>query len=568
MRALLAAPVLASLVVGGAWAQPNAARPGAVAVVEVHIPGPEAIQALVDDGYLIDSVRADTAVLYVTPEELDRLGSAGYDVQVLEWQPQLGKDLGAYHTYDEVTGQVQGYAASYGGICRLTSLGRSYQNRELWALVISDSPTTNEDEPEFRYVGGIHGDEPVGIEMCLYLAERLLTGYGTDSRVTGLVNTTEIWIVPLMNPDGLAAGSRLNAQGHDLNRTFPTFPDNFTETVFEGGVPDTTGYPVEVTRVAQWSAQRRFVAGAGFHAGALVVNYPYDDDGGASGVYAVSPDDLLFIDIALRYSSHNAPMYASAQFPQGISNGAKWYVITGGVQDWSYRYLGDNEVTVELSNTKTPPASALPALWANNEESMFSYLESVHLGVRGLVTDGRTGDPVSARITVAGNPQPVFTDPEVGDYHRMLLPGEYTLTFECPDVGSRTVPNVVVTDGVTTRLDVALSPDTDGDGVDDADEGEGDADGDGIPNYRDTDSDNDGIPDITEGLTNTDTDAIPDFLDIDSDNDGYEDGVERFLCHTDPYDPTSAPAMPLPLTWAGTASALAAAAMLLRKRTR
>ena len=58
------------------------------------------------------------------------------------------------------------------------------------------------------------------MEMCLYLINHLVDNYGTDPQVTALVDDTDIWIMPLMNPDGNAAGSRYNANGTDLNRDF------------------------------------------------------------------------------------------------------------------------------------------------------------------------------------------------------------------------------------------------------------------------------------------------------------------------------------------------------------
>lgn len=158
-------------------------------------------------------------------------------------------------------------------------------------------------------------------------------------------------------------------------------------------------------------------------------------------------------------------MWNSDEFENGITNGAAWYVIDGGMQDWNYRFLGCNEVTIELSNIKAPVASTLPTLWANNEESMLSYLEAVHIGARGLVTDRHTGAPLWARVTVEGNGQPVYTDPDVGDYHRMLLPGTYTLEFEADGYVTYTVTGVEVGEGDATRTDITLStPDVDGDG--------------------------------------------------------------------------------------------------------
>jgi len=133
------------------------------------------------------------------------------------------------------------------------------------------------------------------------------------------------------------------------------------------------------------------------------------------------------------------------------------------MQDWMYRYAGCCEVTIELSDTFQPPTTELGDYWDANRESMFAYLEAVHCGVRGVIRDATTGAPVFARVLVSGNAQPVFSDPDVGDYYRLLLPGEYTLTFQARGYQSVTVRSVIVQEGTATRLDVGLEPVSDGD---------------------------------------------------------------------------------------------------------
>src|SRR5262249_16614270 len=200
----------------------------------------------------------------------------------------------------------------------------------------------------------------------------------------------------------------------------------------------------------------RFVASANCHPGPLVVNYPWDTNNDGIANFAYTPDDALFREMSLTYSRQNTPMYNGVGgFSQGITNGDNWYEVAGGMQDWSYLYTGDNEVTIELNNTKYPSASTLPTLWNNNRESMLEYLESANWGVRGIVT-GAGGAPLAAKITLispAPSPAPdsshpathsVFTDPDVGDYHRMLLPGTYTLKFEAAGYQTQTISNIVV----------------------------------------------------------------------------------------------------------------------------
>jgi hypothetical protein len=514
VSALRAIWLFPALVVLAATAFAGNPRPGPIVIVEVHLPDRAALDALVKGDYDVSAVRGNVATVYTTPEERKRLEEAGYSVVEIGRQPGGPKEVAGYHTYATLTSDLQARAAAHPEICRLSSLGQSVRGREIWAVLVTDNPQVEEDEPESAYISTMHGDEPVGMELCVDFIDLLLSEYGTVQRITDLVNTTAIWVVPLMNPDGLALGTRYNADGYDLNRSFPAYPHDFTRTRFDGDPLGSSGRPSEVARMMEWSAAHNIVLAANFHTGALVVNYPYDDDGTPSGVEAPTPDDVLFRYISRRYSVHNPPMWNSATFTDGITNGAAWYVVIGGMQDWSYRYLSCNEVTIEVSNANLPPANALPGLWADNEESMLSYLECAHRSVRGIVTDQRTHAPVWAKVLVEGNPHPVFTDPAVGDYHRMLLPGTYTLTFSAPGYSSVTVDNVTVEGEMATRVDVALPL---------------------------LDDDHDGIPNNVEGTGDPDGDGIPNYLDTDSDNDGYSDSVEAFMAGTDPYDAASRP---------------------------
>lgn len=442
-------------------------------IVEVSITGPADMDSLTGWGFNVSHVFDTRAFVHVTEDELAILAALGFsperrDPYSSPQPPLTAEDPKAlappYHTYATLTADMTAYAADHSSITRLFTLGTSVQGRELWAMLISDNPDDEEDEPEFKYVSTMHGIEPVGMEMCVYFIDLLVNNYGSDTRITDLIDSTAIWIVPLMNPDGLELGSRDNAQGFDLNRNFPEWPEDWQGTIFDGAPLDNAGRPPEISHVMEWTASNSFVLSANFHTGALVVNYPYDDDNPEphpilrSYVDAPTPDDLLFEDISLRYSAYNLPMWNSPTFPQGITNGALWYEIWGGMQDWNYRYASCNEVTIELSNTFIPPAANLPGLWDDNRESMLTYLEAVHIGIRGLVTDHATGEPVYAKVLVAGNAHPVYTDPDVGDYHRMLLPGTYTLHYVAPGYLTKTVLDVMVFDGPATRVDVTLFP--------------------------------------------------------------------------------------------------------------
>ena len=68
---------------------------------------------------------------------------------------------------------------------------------------MSDNVAIDEAEPEVLFDGGTHSDEHMGVEMTLRIFHWLVDGYGSDPRITSIVNTREVWIVFIVNPDGV-----------------------------------------------------------------------------------------------------------------------------------------------------------------------------------------------------------------------------------------------------------------------------------------------------------------------------------------------------------------------------
>jgi len=390
------------------------------------------LQQLVDMGIDLDHHRTRTEVhAFVTDEEFQLISQMNFGIREIPNEAKLyfeelkqntmesRNPMEDYHNYIELTAFLQDIADNYPDITRLESIGQSVQGRELWVIEISDNPGINEIEPEFKYVANMHGDETVGRELSLYLIEWLVEGYGSDPRATDIINNTDVFIMPTMNPDGFESGSRYNAHGTDLNRDFP---DQFSD-------PNNTtiGREPETQAVMDWTWDHHFVLSANMHTGALVANYPYD--GPNSGVYSACPDDDLFIHISLAYANSH-PNMESGGFSNGITNGAQWYAISGGMQDWNYIWEEDFEITIEQNEVKWPSSNQLAGLWEDHREPMLVYLEEVHDGVRGIVIDANSGEPLSANISVQGIDHDILPDPENGDYYRLLSAGTYTITAQ------------------------------------------------------------------------------------------------------------------------------------------
>ncbi len=456
------------------WAQAVTATttvpktPPPVTVYEVDLPDAAALVTLTQSGLDVANVEGLTATVYVREDEQGLLASFGWPARVVEIQPGPANEklVNGYRSNPDIAAQFAAWFQAYPNLCRYESIGKSVNNQDLWAIKITQNPDTVADKPSVCYISTIHGDEPIGTDLCLRFCELLLSYYGTDAGITAFVNSTVIWVLPLMNPDGMDNRTRYNANNADLNRSFPVYATNFTTTLFDGERLGDAGRQPEVAAVMNWYAEQGFTLAANLHAGSQVVNYPYDNiPGVSSGSSAICPDDALFQNLSLRYATLNVSMHASTEFTNGITNGCAWYILVGGLQDWSYRFLGSLHVTIELSYTKWPSAITLNGYWLNNRAAMLAYLKAVHMGVRGLVTDRVTGTGVESKVMVQDNAEPMFGHPGLGNYHRPLLAGTYNLSWSAPGYITYHVDNIAVTSDTETRVDVGLSNgDVNGDG--------------------------------------------------------------------------------------------------------
>lgn len=216
-----------------------------------------------------------------------------------------------------------------------------------------------------------------------------------------------------------------------MNRNFPDF--------FRGGKSNGDSQP-EANAISRWLNQRQFVLSAAFHGGALVASYPFDNKGGA-GVLAslggyqpsLTPDDDTFQHLATTYSFNHRKMHSAGPcfpgdsvFPNGTTNGAAWYYLAGGMQDYNYVWNGVLELTLELGCCKYPSGDTLPEYWEDNKLAMLKYLGEANRGVRGQVRD-QFGNPIpNASVRIKDRNFGSKTT-QLGEYWRILVPGLYTL---------------------------------------------------------------------------------------------------------------------------------------------
>lgn len=373
-----------------------------------------------------------SAVVLVSSQEFTWLSTMNYSPQRVpddvakehgwKYSPELERD---FHSYSQMTTALQNIAATYSNFTRLYDLGHSVQGRVLWGLKITDNPDVEENEPEVRICGLHHGNEFMSAELPLNLALLLVQNYSIDPTITELVDNREIWIIPMVNPDGREANTRYNAHGIDLNRNYGYMPES------------STPYSEPETQAMRNNAlQNNFVLSLSFHCSGDIVNYVWNHK------TQPVPDNAAVVSLSNQYGSHNG---------YWVVEGYDWYQTLGDCNDFSYGCRGDIDWTIEVQTSNIPQA------WNYNRDAMLEIIDAADMGLTGVVTNANTGQPISATVWVEEAFWPCFTDPHVGDYHRVLLPGAYTVHYQANGFQEKIV-TVQVTAGNPTVLNVALNP--------------------------------------------------------------------------------------------------------------
>jgi carboxypeptidase T len=299
----------------------------------------------------------------------------------------------AYHTYAEMSAEVAAVAAAHPDIVQRFSIGKSYQGRQLWAAKVSDNVATDEAEPEVLFDGLHHSDEHMGLEMTLHILHWLVDGYGTDTRITNIVNTREIWIVFAVNPDGAEAdisGGRFHywrknrqpnagttAIGTDLNR-------NYGYRWGGGGRTSTNPLAITYRGPAAFSApetraMRDFLASRvvngrqqirtaiTFHEAGRLVMWPY------GYTYADVPADMTSQDHAA-LAAIGRHMAASNGYR--AEQASDLYITSGTTRDYEYGMYRIFAYTFELSNTDYPKSPAIATETARNKAAVLYLAET------------------------------------------------------------------------------------------------------------------------------------------------------------------------------------------------
>ena len=413
----------------------------------------------------VDRVDGNVVTAYANNYDFANFQRLGYEVK-LQTPPSLMEEVAmwdgsnrtqydwdSYPTYSAYENMMFQFATDHPDKCEIITLGTLPSGRKIMVAHLCDGAA--DGKPKFLYTSTIHGDETTGWIMMLRLIDYLLEN-PNEPEVDNVMKNIDLYIAPNTNPDGtyhsgnnnVNGATRENANGIDMNRNYAD-PHG-------GPHPDGHEYQTETQWFMDFAAEIPFVMGANYHGGAEVMNYPWDN------TYTLHADDAWYQMISHEYADecHTVNSNYMRDYNNGITNGAQWYMIGGGRQDYMNGYAQCRELTIECSNTKLPNGNQLPNFWNYNKSSLFLFMNQCLYGIHGVVTDSITGEPLEATITVTGHDDEysiVESHLPIGDFHRPIKGGSWTVIVSkdgyCPKVF-----DVAVNDYETVNLDVKLVP--------------------------------------------------------------------------------------------------------------
>ncbi len=311
-------------------------------------------------------VKPGVAEIVATPATMPTLEASGMRVEVVHkdleafYSSRIERkdtNFGGWHTYSENIAYLDSLHAEYPDlISEKWSIGWSHEGRNIWAVRLSDNAGTDEpDEPEILLDTMHHAREIMSSEFGILFADYLCANYGSDPVVTWLMDNRELYLVSIVNPDGMVYNETIAPQGGgmwrknrrdnggsygvDLNRNYPfewlgggSSPDPSSDT-YRGPSP---GSEPETQALMDFVNSREFVTHQTLHTYSNLTLYPW------GYTMQPSPDDDLFVHMATIMAQYNG--YEIGTAPDLL------YAVNGVTSDWAYAAGQGHDPILSFSN--------------------------------------------------------------------------------------------------------------------------------------------------------------------------------------------------------------------------
>jgi hypothetical protein len=346
---------------------------------------PAAITKMVEAGMDVWSVdvKARKAIGVMNQEQADLARSLGLSVQSMPSSVMRMRADSGYRTNEQIFTRMRALAAQGAAFgVELVDIGDSWEKTQgkAGSDILALHFTKGKGKPTVTFAGCHHAREIVTPEMVLKMAEHLVEGYGKDAEVTAAIDTRDIWIVPVVNPDGHALAvqgqdQRKNTNtktggkrriGVDLNRNYATAWGK----VGDSGQPESDVFrgtsafsEPETAAMRDLHTKNPPVIFLTFHSFSNSVMWAWDNSS------APPPDSAKLSALGKKLGSLSG--YEAYQ-------GAELYLNGGDDVDWTYDKFKTMSYTVEVGTSSDgfmPPSSRLPKFWNENKPMMLYALK-------------------------------------------------------------------------------------------------------------------------------------------------------------------------------------------------
>uniref|UniRef100_A0A7C6A9N4 carboxypeptidase T n=1 Tax=candidate division WOR-3 bacterium TaxID=2052148 RepID=A0A7C6A9N4_UNCW3 len=355
--------------------------------------------------------------LIVLPEDYPLVLGSGLKSEIIIEDLAKTKEQalseGQYHSYDEINQILRDMATNYPNICKLESLGLTYEGRQIYGVKISDAPEIDDPtEPDVLFIGCHHAREWASVEVPRHIADSLTRAYASVPEIQNLVDNHEIWVFPIINVDGYVYDypSQRNwrkdrqpfgtAIGTDPNRNYNGVCNG--DAMGDWGAltngSQSTHYPsqatfmgpygfsaYEIKNLTDFFKNHEFNAILSFHSYSELVLWPW------GYTNATPPDNTILVRVGQRMASLMQRLGGGNYTPE---QSIELYPTSGGSDDWMYGYshwvLGTPCIsyTIELGTQFYQSPSQLDHIQLQAFKAAFcitTFSDSVRLLMKSVV---------------------------------------------------------------------------------------------------------------------------------------------------------------------------------------
>lgn len=340
-------------------------------IVEAHGNRVVALEQVSDDGVAAEDITVLERT--IATQEFVVL-SGNIDDELASFRAKGSE--GAYHSVAENEAELKALAQAHPEICHVESLGKTFEQRDIWGLRIGSHPE-NKDLPRVLLFGLVHAREWISAELPHHAIRSLVAGYGQDEELTELIDSRIIWVIPVTNPDGLEYAQtnysmwRKNRNkvvamgtGVDVNRNFEV---GFGTGSSGWGNSDVyrgphAGSEAETQSLLALMERERFSVSLSFHSYSELILYPW----------GYTDQDPPHKDIM---SAHGQAMKNFNGYRHG-SVAQILYSAGGATDDTFFTKYGCWSWTFELARQFVPPETQIESICQQNWPAVLHIIRS------------------------------------------------------------------------------------------------------------------------------------------------------------------------------------------------